>query len=101
MFIYNITMKVEPAVLEEWLQWQKEEHIPEIMASGCFTDFRFFRLLDIDDSDGPTYVVQYQANSRNEYELYILAFAPRLREKAIARWQQRFVAFRTIMESVN
>ena len=92
---------MEPAVLEEWLQWQNEEHIPEIMASGYFTEYRFFRLLDIDDSDGPTYVVQYQADSRNDYEQYILHCAPQLREKAIGRWQQRFVAFRTIMESVN
>ena len=101
MFIYNITMKVDPAIVNEWLQWQKEEHIPDIMATGCFSAHRFFRLLDVDDSDGPTYVIQYQARDREDYERYIGQFVQQMREKAHARWQQRFVAFRTIMESVN
>ncbi len=37
----------------------KQEHIPEIMATGLFHDYRFCRLLEQDDSDGPTYTIQY------------------------------------------
>ncbi len=101
MFIYNITMKAEPAILDEWLAWQHAEHIPEIMATGCFTGYRFFRLLDIDESDGPTFVIQYEAAERNDYERYLQHFAETLRKRSNDRWQQRVVAFRTIMESVN
>ena len=36
MFIYNITIKVDNRYADEWIQWQKEIHIPEIMGTGLF-----------------------------------------------------------------
>ena len=38
MFIYNVTIKIQEAIHEPWLQWLKEEHVPEVLASGCFTN---------------------------------------------------------------
>jgi len=42
MFVYNITIKVDNNIEEEWLRWQKEIHIPEILSTGFFYDHRFF-----------------------------------------------------------
>lgn len=101
MFIYNITIKVDNAILEEWMNWQKEEHIPEIMATKLFNDYKFFRLLDQDDSEGPTFVLQYLTASRKNYDQYIQQHAGLLREKAIKKWGNRFIAFRSLLESVQ
>lgn len=59
MFIYNITNKVDYSILDEWIKWQPDEHIPEIMSTNLFTDFKFYQLLEQDESDGVTYVIQY------------------------------------------
>ena len=59
MIVYNITIKIEPAIEAEWINWQKLEHIPEVMATGFFTNYKFYRLLDQDEEDGITYIVQY------------------------------------------
>ena len=59
MLIYNITIKVDHSILEEWIKWQMEEHIPEIMATGLFDRYKFFRLLEQDDTEGATYIIQY------------------------------------------
>jgi hypothetical protein len=96
MIVYNITIKVSPHIEKEWLQWQKQEHIPEIIASGCFTEYKFFRLLEQDDSEG-----QYFSPTPAGYHNYIDHHAPELRKKAIARWGDKFIAFRTVMEVVN
>ena len=101
MIVYNITIKIDPAIETAWLQWQKNEHIPEIMASGYFTGTKFFHLLEQDESEGITYVVQYTAATLDDYHNYIKAFAAALREKALAKWGNRFIAFRTVMEIVN
>lgn len=98
MIIYNITNKVHPSIEDPWLQWQKEEHIPDTMRSGQFTDYKIFRLLEQDDSDGVTYVIQYTAPSKEHYQHYIDAFAPALRKKAFDKWGDLFIAFRTIMQ---
>jgi hypothetical protein len=101
MIVYNITNKVQPEVDAEWVKWQKEEHIPDLMATGCFTDHRFFRLLEQEEEDGITYIIQYFAADIDHYQRYIDSFAPLLRKKAMDRWGNKFIAFRTIMQVVN
>lgn len=101
MIVYNITMKVEPLIEKEWVQWQREEHIPEIIATGLFTEHKFFRLLEQDETEGITYVIQYFAPSLENYQQYIERFAPLFRKKAIDKWNDRFIAFRSVMQIVQ
>jgi len=101
MICYNITIKIDPQIEKEWIQWQKNEHIPEVMATALFSEYKFFKLLDQDETEGSTYVVQYFSSSMENYEKYIQQFAPVLREKVLAKWGDRFIAFRTLMEIVN
>ncbi|WP_205513000.1 DUF4286 family protein [Longitalea arenae] len=101
MIAYNITYKVDPAIEEAWLQWQQQQHIPEIMALGLFTAHTMFRLLEQDDSEGMTFVMQFFAPALENYYQFIEEFAPVLNKKAFDRWGDRFIAFRTVMEVVN
>jgi hypothetical protein len=101
VFVYNITIKINPGIEDEWLHWQRHEHIPDIMTTGLFTEWKMFRLLGQDESDGITYVVQYFAATACDYELYIQDHAPKLREKALQRWGDQFIAFRSVMQLVK
>lgn len=101
MIVYNITLKVNKDIIADWLKWQKEEHIPEIMHTGLFTEYKFFHLLEHDEEDTSTYVVQYFTGNIDNYNEYIKAHAPILREKAIARWGDGFIGFRTVLETVK
>jgi hypothetical protein len=101
MICYNITIKVDPAVEKEWVEWQTREHIPEVMSTGLFTEFRFYKLLEQDENEGITYVVQFFSTSVENYNTYINQFAPKLREKAFTKWKQKFIALRTVMQLVN
>jgi hypothetical protein len=101
MFIYNITIKVNNSIAQEWMKWQMEEHVPEIMATGLFTEFKIFRLLDQDDYEGPTFVFQYYADERKKYDRYIREYAPRLIEKAFQKWGNGFITFRSLLERVQ
>lgn len=101
MIVYNITNKVQAGIEAEWMRWQKEEHIPEIMASGLFLEYKFYRLLEQDEADGITYIIQYFAKDIDHYNNYIHSFAPSLRKKALDKWGNKFIAFRTVMEVVN
>jgi hypothetical protein len=101
MFVYNITNKVDHSILDEWIKWQLEEHIPGIMATNLFIDFKFYQLLDQDESDGETYVIQYFTDRKENYEEYIRQYAPAFREKAIKKWNDGFIAFRSLLQSVQ
>src|SRR5689334_4085863 len=101
MIVYNVTIKVEPAIAVEWLQWMQNEHIPLVLATGCFTDAIVHRLLEVDDSDGPTYSIQYKAESKALYNHYIEKHATEMRQQSFDRWGSRFIAFRSLMQVVN
>lgn len=101
MFIYNITIKVDNAILNEWMQWQMKEHIPEIMATNLFDEYKIFRLLDTDEADGATFVFQFLTSVKNNYGQYIQQHAPALREKALKKWGDRFIGFRSLLEAVQ
>ncbi|HVM87243.1 MAG TPA: DUF4286 family protein [Puia sp.] len=100
MIVYNITMKVNRSIVDEWIAWQKNEHVPEIMATKMFDDYKMYHLLEHDDADGVTFAIQYFTSSLERYEQYISSFAPSLREKAFAKWGNQFTGFRTVMKDL-
>src|SRR5688572_20542310 len=101
MIIYNVTIKVAAAIHDKWLQWLQEEHVPEVVDTGCFTHAVITRLLEIDDSEGPTYAIQYHSESKALYNRYIEKYAGEMRKKSFARWGDQFIAFRSVMQIVN
>ena len=101
MVIYNVTSKVTHAIAASWLQWMKEEHIPEVIGTGCFTHATILRLIETDDTEGPTYAIQYHAPDKAAYNLYVQQFAEAMRQKASSRWGQQYIAFRSVLEVVN
>lgn len=101
MYIYNITSKVAKKIVYEWVHWQKEIHIPEIMSIGFFYDYRFYELLEQNDEEEMTFVIQYFALELEDYKEYIRNHAPLLRRKAFDKWKNQFIAFRTLLKSVN
>jgi len=101
MLIYNVTTKITSAIADGWLQWLQEEHIPEIIGTGCFTHANILRLLEVDDSEGPTYAIQYVADSKELYEDYLASFADVLRKKSFDKWGNQFISFRSVMQIVQ
>lgn len=101
MIIYNVTTKVHHSIHHQWLRWLKEEHIPEIINTGCFTHANILELLEVDTTEGPTYAIQYIAESKAQYNLYIEKFSGEMRKKAFDKWGDQFIAFRSVMRIVN
>lgn len=101
MIIYNVTIKVEANSAEKWLQWMKDEHLGDMMNTGLFSDYRMCRLLDQDETEGVTFVVQYHTDSIENYESYLKEHAPKMRQKGLSLFADKMVAFRTVMEVVN
>jgi hypothetical protein len=98
MIIYNVTVKIDAEAADEWVKWMKEEHMPELMKTGLFTDSRLCRLLEQDETEGRTYTAQYFCNTIEDYNSYIDNHAQHMRDKGFARFGNRFMAFRTVME---
>ena len=101
MIVYNNTIKVNNNILQAWNQWLVEEYIPEIMNTKLFEKYELYRLLEQEDVEGPTFVLQFFSHSINDYKTFLNKYATPLRKKEAEKWCQEFVAFRTILEAVQ
>ena len=101
MIIYNVTIKVDAAIADAWLKWLLDEHIPDVMSTKCFADYRVVRLIEVDETEGPTYAVQYNAETKSDYNRYIELHAPAMRQRSYDKWGERFIAFRSVMQVVK
>jgi len=101
MYIYNVTTQVTWSIHEEWEKWMLQRHIPDILGTGCFIRHQMVKLLDADDTDGPTYAVQYFCHTKDDYTRFIELYATSLRAESFKQWGDNFVAFRSLMEVVG
>ncbi len=101
MIIYNVTIKVHHSIAADWFCWLKEEHIADIINTGCFTKATVLRLLDIDEEDGITHAVQYHTPDKKQYDEYLEKHADTMRKKGMNKWGDKFIAFRSVMEVVH
>ncbi len=99
MIIYNVTVKVDKDIHREWLKWMKENHIPDVMKTGLFTDNRICKLL-MEENDGVTYAVQYTCNNISDYKKYENEHALRLQKEHRERYKEKALAFRTLLEVI-
>src|SRR4051794_33372470 len=101
MLIYNITIKVDWSIHEEWLKWMLDIHIPEVLSSGCFIKHQFVRLMEIDDTDDPTYALQLYVENKENYKKYLALYQQALNLAALELWSDHFLTFSTLMQVVH
>lgn len=100
MIIYNVTVNIDNSVHEEWLEWMKAKHIPDVVGTGCFIEGNIFRIL-VNEESGISYSVQYSAASMDDVNRYLKEHAEALRNDALRLYKDKFVAFRTLLERID
>jgi hypothetical protein len=99
MFVYNVTVSIDSTLEQEWLQWMKEVHIPEVLETGCFIDNKMFKVITEVDT-GSTYSIQYFYQNEADIIRYRDTFAAEMQRKHTEKYKDKFVAFRTILQQI-
>ena len=97
MIIYNVTVNIDDSVQDEWLQWMKETHIPDVINTGMFSEAKLSRIL-AESEGGTSFSIQYLCESMDVLEQYQRTFAPALQAEHNERYGGKFAAFRTLLE---
>ena len=92
MIIYNVTViLLDPTIHEEWLNWMKTKHIPDVMNTGCFLSNKICRLM-VDDEI--TYAIQYTCKDLATLEKYQQEFHQHYK-RTHRKYRGKFGAFRS------
>ncbi len=98
MIVYNVTLAIEPSIEAECIDWLKEIHIPEVMATGLFLSSEIFKVFEGPGSEHGSYAIQYRLEGWDAYKKYQETFAADLQAKTRAKYGERVLAFRTFLE---
>ncbi|MEM0995612.1 MAG: DUF4286 family protein [Bacteroidota bacterium] len=99
MIIYSVTVTIDATIEADWKSWMQRVHIPDVMATGFFQMAHLQKLLEpAPDAGLATYNLQYECPDLATYVRYQEEAAPALQADHTARYKDRFVAFRTILE---
>ena len=96
MILYNVTVSIDPAIAEDWVNWMRSNHIPDVMATGCFVESRISRVHG-EEEGGETYAITYLSPSQEKMDEYQQQHAPLLQKDHSERYAGKFAAFRTIL----
>jgi hypothetical protein len=91
MVSYEVTATVVATLIGEWEQFMRE-HIPALLATGCFTGATLTRL------GAGRYRMRYETMSRADLDRYLATHAPRLREEFTARFPAGIALEREVAE---
>ncbi len=101
MILYNVTCNIPLEIESEWLEWMKNEHLPQVMATNKFNSYKIFKLLtEVDGNEGVNYAVQYFCDSIDTYNDYAQNYAPALKAKTAAKYGEKVLAFRTLLQEM-
>jgi hypothetical protein len=102
MIVYSVQVVVDESVHDQWLKWMTETHMPDVMKTGCFTESNIYRMVApaAEEGEGDTYVMQYHADSLEDYERYQISHAAILQAEHKEKFKGKFTAFRSLMEEV-
>lgn len=100
MIVYNVTVKIDLDVHDLWLRWIKEEHIPLVTGTGCFTTHKMYRILEENTSDGISYCIQYFANHISDYFTYKETFEAPQQKEIQKIFPGKFITITTLLKEV-
>ncbi|MEH6408280.1 MAG: DUF4286 family protein [Leeuwenhoekiella sp.] len=100
MIIYNLTVNVDESVHKDWLYWMRNEHIPDVLATGKFFKALMTKVLVEEEKGGITYSIQYTAKSKDSLDRYYKEDAPRLKAET-EKFAGKLVMFRTELEIIT
>ena len=80
MVTYEITAEVREDLAEAYETFMREQHIPDLLATGCFAGATLSR------SSVGRYRIRYEAPDQSALDRYLATEAPRLRAHLAAQF---------------
>ena len=87
-------------IVDKWLKWMKEVHIPHVMKTNMFVSASINRIISNSDS-GITYAIAYKCKTMKDLHNYQVNYSPSLQKKHSDKYGTKVVAFRTLLEKLE
>lgn len=100
MIIYSISTALEEGLEDSWVKFMKEDHIPIIMQTGLFVDYRFSRVITAQGTD-VTYNLQLRCKGHAELSQFRGLHELSLQKIEYQNFEGKYAAFQSVLEQVD
>jgi hypothetical protein len=90
VIIYEVTAVVEAHLTEAYERFMRQQHIPDVLASGCFQS------ADLASAAPGRYRMRYEASTDESLERYLATHAARLRQDTATHFPEGVVLSREV-----
>ena len=98
MIIYQVTCKVNQSVAEHWEQYFIEQHLDDVLNTGCFTGYSFRK--EKLEQENTLFSTEYYCNSKADLERYNIQFATALKADINGVFGDQYDCQRHIYQSI-
>lgn len=98
---YLVTVWIDIDSADEWRQWMRTVHLPDVVDTGCFEEAWMCRQADDDREDRLAFRMIYLARSRAHFERYEAEFAASLQADHTTRYADKFDATRSVCDVIE
>ena len=83
---YEVNMEVDSSIAEEWVEYMRSEHIPEVMQTGVFSSCQFLRIIEPAKEGFECFRITYEAKNLSAIQEYRSEMSPELQRKHNERY---------------
>ena len=100
IIIYSETTAVAESVEQNWLQYMKAVHLPALMETGMFLDYRFLKIPASTGVD-VSYNLQLRCESNEKFNEFKAFHENKFQKQIAERYQGNYGAFNTTLEELQ
>ena len=95
MVSYEVRVEVREDLMPDFERYMTGQHLPEILATGCFRAIRFEFL------EGGRYRTRYEADAREGVDRYLRDHAPHFRDDFAAHFPEGCSVSREVWDALR
>lgn len=99
MIIYQVQVKIDKNIKDEWTNWMISKHIPDVLLTGFFLSANLFQVSE--DGERNTFIVQYLPKSIDALNVYREKFSPALQKEHYDKFKDKFTASRSVLNLIK
>ena len=94
MIIYSVEICVTKEVFKSWYNWMNKKHIPDIMRTNLFVEFKFYK--NFENNVHKSYIIQYTLKSFEQYKKYQKKYQKKFQTQHSTKFKNEFLATRSL-----
>lgn len=95
--LYVVHISVDNDRNDEWFRYMRDEHLRDVLDTGCFHDVTMVRDPEADSQERTAYRMFYRAHSAAGYERYKAEHSARLQTDHTVRFGDAISAHRELL----